>query len=157
MILCLTFFDQKLRFLEHFARGSLSAEKAIFQGGGSMEVSPFFFGKSKIISLAYSPDLHDPPSFSRNVVEGGSCSSNSSDQFFHLRVNGHFEQKNVIFGGFWGPPVPFLGCKKGPNWPPQMWSIMFNRVQPIPNPFGVAGTAYGQIWQFLAKKAINWP
>ena len=26
----------------------------------------------------------------------------------------------------------------------------------MPNPFGVAGTAYGQIWQFWAKKAIKY-
>ena len=67
----------------------------------------------------------------------------------YLTEKGHF-------GGFWGPPVPFLGGKKGPNWPPQMWSIMFNLVQPMFNPFGVAGNAYGQIWQFWARKAIKY-
>ena len=65
---------------------------------------------------------------------------------------GHIWPKRVILGGFWGPPVPFLGGKKGPNWPPQMWSIMFNLVQPMFIPFGVARTAYGQIWPYLAEK-----
>ena len=36
---------------------------------------------------------------------------------------------------------------------------MFNRVQPMFNPFEAAGTTYGQIWQFWAeighKMAIN--
>ena len=67
----------------------------------------------------------------------------------YLTEKGHF-------GGFWGPPVPLLGGKKGPNWTPQMWSIMFNLVQPMFNPFGVAGNAYGQIWQFWARKAIKY-
>ena len=67
----------------------------------------------------------------------------------YLTEKGHF-------GGFWGPPVPFLGAKKGPNWPPQMWSIMFNLVQPMFNPFGVARTAYGQLWPYLTEKGHFW-
>ena len=58
----------------------------------------------------------------------------------------------VIFGGFWDPKVPFLGGKKVPNWPPQMWSTMFNIVQPMFNPFVVARTAYGQLWPYLTEK-----
>ena len=46
---------------------------------------------------------------------------------------------------FWGPPGPFSWGQKGPNWPPQMWNTMFNYVQPMCNPFRLAGTAYGQI------------
>ena len=33
---------------------------------------------------------------------------------------------------------------------------MFNLVQPMFNPFGLAGTAYGQIWPLLAKKSHFW-
>ena len=33
---------------------------------------------------------------------------------------------------------------------------MFNHVQPMFNPIGVAGTAYGPIWHFLAKKGHFW-
>ena len=33
-----------------------------------------------------------------------------------------------------------------------MWSTMFNHVQPMFNPFGLAGTTYGQIWPFWVKK-----
>ena len=33
---------------------------------------------------------------------------------------------------------------------------MFNHVQPMFNPFGVAGTVYGPIWPFMAKKGHFW-
>ena len=60
-------------------------------------------------------------------------------------------------GRFWallGPKKTFLGVPNGHNWPPRMWDMMFTHVQPMFNQFGVAGTAYGQIWPFLAKKII---
>ena len=69
---------------------------------------------------------------------------------------GHIWPKKVIFGGFWGPQMPFFGGKKGPNSPPQMRSTMFNHVQPMFSPFGVAGTAYCPIWPFMAKKGNFW-
>ena len=54
---------------------------------------------------------------------------------------------------------PFFWGQKGSNRPPRMWNTMFNRVQPMFNPFEAAGTTYGQIWQFWAeighKMAIN--
>ena len=33
-----------------------------------------------------------------------------------------------------------------------MCLTMFNHIQPMFNPFGLAGTAYGQIWPFWVKK-----
>ena len=62
-------------------------------------------------------------------------------------------------GRFWallGPKKTFLGVPNGHNWPPRMWDMIFNHVQPMFNQFGVAGTAYGQIWPFLAKKGHFW-
>ena len=44
----------------------------------------------------------------------------------------------------------------GQNWPPRMWNMMFNHVQLMPNPLGVAENAYGQILQFWAKKGRFW-
>ena len=52
------------------------------------------------------------------------------------------------------PKNTFLGVPNGHNWPPRMWDMMFTHVQPMFNQFGVAGTAYGQIWPFWAKKII---
>ena len=63
-----------------------------------------------------------------------------------------FRVKKDVFGRFWGPPVTFPGGLKGSNWPPRMWNTMFNHVQPMFNPSGPAGTAYGQLWPFLGKK-----
>ena len=68
-----------------------------------------------------------------------------------------FLAKKNHFWGVLGPLNAIFWVQKGPNSPPQMWSTMFNQVQPMPNPFGVAGTAYGQIWQFWAKIAIKSP
>ena len=73
-------------------------------------------------------------------------------QIFKFFKYGHFGPKRPVFGRFWGPPVTFPGGLKGSNWPPRMWNTMFNHVQPMFNPFGLAGTAYGQIWPFRAKK-----
>ena len=76
--------------------------------------------------------------------------------------------------GIWGPrnpqKWPFLAknCHIGQSQRPQMgwtlvkhgwilmWNMIFNHVQPMPKPFGVAKTTYGQIWQFLAKKGHFW-
>ena len=89
------------------------------------------------------------------------CSSHLWSLGLPMAEYGHFGPKRVIFGGFWGPQMRFFWGEKGPNSSPQMWSTMFNHVQPMFNPFGVAGTAYGQIWPFWAKKchkiAIKWP
>ena len=65
-------------------------------------------------------------------------------------------KKKAVFGHVWGPPPTFPGGLKGPNWPPRMCLTMFNHVQPMFNPFGLAGTAYGQIWPFWAKKGRFW-
>ena len=63
-----------------------------------------------------------------------------------------FWAKNDNFERLWGPRVTLFGGPKGPNRPPGMCLTMFNHVQPMFNPFGLAGTAYGQIWPFWVKK-----
>ena len=72
---------------------------------------------------------------------------------------GNFGPKLGIFGAIWGTRGPFFWGQKGSIRPPRMWNTMFNRVQPMFNPFEAAGTTYGQIWQFWAeighKMAIN--
>ena len=60
--------------------------------------------------------------------------------------------KKTVFWRFWGLPGDIFWGHKGPNWPPWMCLTMFNHVWPMFNPFGLAGTAYGQIWPFRAKK-----
>ena len=67
-----------------------------------------------------------------------------------------FWAKNDNFGRLWGPRVTLFGGPKGPNRPPGMCLTMFNHVQPMFNPFGLAGTAYGQTWPFWAKKGRFW-
>ena len=76
LILCLTFFDQKLRFLEHFARGSLSAGGP---GGGSMEVSQ----TQKLLSVRL---------FHKKHTKNGS--------FFELS-DGHPDVTNTLYE-YWG-------------------------------------------------------
>ena len=61
-----------------------------------------------------------------------------------------FLAEMAIFGAVWGPPGPFSWGQKGPNWPPQMWNTMFNRVQPMFNPFEAAGTILSDLWPEMA-------
>ena len=80
------------------------------------------------------------------------CSSHLWSLGLPMAEYGNFWPKKGHFWGVLGPQnAIFLGLK-GPNSPPQIRSTMFNHVQPMFNPFGVAGTAYGPIWPFLAKK-----
>ena len=46
---------------------------------------------------------------------------------------------------------------KGPNWPPRRWRTMINPVHPMFNPYGVAGTTYGQDQCFHSKKPLEKP
>ena len=66
----------------------------------------------------------------------------------------NFEPKETVFGRLWGLPGDIFWRPNGPNWPPWMCLTMFNHVQPMFNPFGLAGTAYGQIWPFRVKKGV---
>ena len=71
----------------------------------------------------------------------------------------NFEPKKTVFGRFWGSLVTFFGALMAQTGPPGcVWqcSTMFNHVQPMFNPFALAGTAYGQIWPFWAKKGCFW-
>ena len=68
-----------------------------------------------------------------------------------MAENGLFLAKYGPFRGLWGPPVPLFGGPKGPSRSPWMCLTMSNLVQPMSNPFGAVGGAYGQKWPFLAK------
>ena len=83
------------------------------------------------------------------------CSTHPGSLGLPMSKYGHSGTKKEHFGGFQGPPMTFLCGLKGPNWPPRMWRTMFNPVHPMFNPFKFAGTAYGQIWPFWAKKSHN--
>ena len=78
------------------------------------------------------------------------CSTHLGLRGLPMAKYGHFGSKKAVFGHFWGPPLTFPGGLKGPNWPPRKWRTLSNPVHPMFNQFGVAGTAYGQIWPFLA-------
>ena len=62
-----------------------------------------------------------------------------------------FLVQNGQFRRFWGPPVALFVGPRGPNRPPRMCLTMFNLVQPMFNPFGAVGGAYGQNWLLFAK------
>ena len=84
----------------------------------------------------------------------------------------------LFYGHFMAPiyskwPYLAIGSPSSPKWVEywvnrvehcishpggQLWPFgtMFNHVEPMFKPFVVAGTAYGQIWPFLAKKGSFW-
>ena len=64
--------------------------------------------------------------------------------------------QNGRFQGLWGFPMPLFGGPKGPNRSPWMCLTMSNLVQPMSNPFGAAGDAYGRKWPSLAEYGPFW-
>ena len=67
---------------------------------------------------------------------------------------GHLWPKRVIFGGFWGPQMPFFFGQKRPKLTPP--DVKYN-VQPgSTNVQPIWGRWDCPIWQFLAKKGHFW-
>ena len=92
----MTFFGQKRSFL----RGS-GAPKWHFWGAKGVQT-------------------HPPRCEVQCSTMFNQCSTQLGSLGLPMAQYGIFWPKKVIFGGFWGPKMPFLGGQRGPNSPPQM-------------------------------------